>query len=163
MMKYLDLHKINALHETEIRKAISDVIDSGWYLKGKATEAFEKQYAEFCETSHCVACGNGLDALHLIFRAYKELGKLRDGDEVIVPAITFIATMAYPLSIGCKLVFADVDEHLNMDPEDVARKITPNTKAIIPVSLGGVPCDYARLFEIVEKKKYLKEMTYILW
>ena len=76
---------------------------------------------------------------------------LKAGDEVIVPAITFIATMAYPLSIGCKLVFADVDEHLNMDPEDVARKITPNTKAIYPVHMGGYPVDLDPILKLAKE------------
>lgn len=137
-MKYLDLHKINALHETEIRKAISDVFDSGWYLKGKATEAFEKQYAEFCETSHCVACGNGLDALHLIFRAYKELGKLRDGDEVIVPANTYIASILAITENNLKPVFVEPTfETLEIDENLIEANISERTKAILFVHLYG--------------------------
>ncbi len=86
--------------------------------------------------------------------AYK-YANLKPGDEVIVPAITFIATIAYPLSIGAKLVFADVDDHVNMDPKDVARKVTSKTKMIVPVHIGGYPCDMDEIMEIARKNDIL--------
>lgn len=87
-ISFLDLHKITSLHATEIAQAVQRAIDSGWYLRGHETEMFEKAYAEYIGTQYCVGCGNGLDALTLIFRAYKEMGLMHDGDEVIVPANT---------------------------------------------------------------------------
>ena len=88
MIAYLPLHKINALYDAELREAVGRVLDSGWYLKGEATRQFERDYAEYIGTRHCIGCGNGLDALMLILRAYIELGVMHEGDEVIVPANT---------------------------------------------------------------------------
>lgn len=93
MIPYLPLKKVTASHLEEIEVAIAKVVESGWYLKGEATERFENDYAAYIGTQYCVGCGNGLDALSLIFRAYKELGVMDDGDEVIVPANTFIASI----------------------------------------------------------------------
>ncbi len=93
MINYLSLQKITALHESEITTAVNQVLRSGWYLQGEHITLFEKNYAEYIGTKYCVTCGNGLDALCLIFRAYIELGLLKEGDEVIVPANTYIATI----------------------------------------------------------------------
>ena len=93
MIAYLPLHKINALYDAELREAVGRVLDSGWYLKGEATRQFERDYAEYIGTRHCIGCGNGLDALMLILRAYIELGVMHEGDEVIVPANTYIASI----------------------------------------------------------------------
>ena len=93
MIKYLDLKRINDQHDAELREAISRVLDSGWYLKGEATRLFESHYAAFIGSRYCVGCGNGLDALTLIFRAYIEMGVMQEGDEVIVPANTYIASI----------------------------------------------------------------------
>ena len=93
MIDYLSLQKITALHEAEMTAAINQVLRSGWYLQGECTTLFEKNYAQYIGTKYCVTCGNGLDALCLILRAYRELGLLKEGDEVIVPANTYIATI----------------------------------------------------------------------
>ncbi|MBO6032331.1 MAG: DegT/DnrJ/EryC1/StrS family aminotransferase, partial [Prevotella sp.] len=93
MIKYLDLKRINGQHDGEIREAVNKVLDSGWYLKGEATRQFEQAYAEYIGTRYCIGCGNGLDALKLIFRAYMEMGVMQVGDEVIVPANTYIASI----------------------------------------------------------------------
>ena len=93
MIEYLSLKRITAMHEDEINKAISDVVESGWYLNGTAVQRFEEHYRTYIGTQHCISCGNGLDALHLILRAYKELEQLHDGEEIIVPANTYIATI----------------------------------------------------------------------
>ena len=93
MIKFLDLQKINNYYAAELKEAASRVIDSGWYLLGKELESFEKAYATFCGTKYCLGVANGLDALRLIFRAYIELGIMKKGDEVIVPANTFIASI----------------------------------------------------------------------
>lgn len=90
---YLSLQKITSMHHQAISDAAQKVIDSGWYLKGEATARFERHYAQYIGASHCVGCGNGLDALTLIFRAYKEMGVLQEGDEVIVPANAYIASI----------------------------------------------------------------------
>ena len=93
MIKFLDLQKITQKYSSEIKEATNRVIDSGWFLQGKENETFEKQYAHYIGTEHCVGCANGLDALIWIFRAYIELGKLLPGDEVIVQANTYIASI----------------------------------------------------------------------
>ena len=90
MIKYLDLKRINDLHGAELREAVNRILDSGWYLKGEATRQFEAHYAEYIGTKHCIGCGNGLDALTLILRAYIEMGMMTVGDEIIVPANTYI-------------------------------------------------------------------------
>ena len=93
MMKYLELKRVNAPYEEEMRRAIDEVLQRGWYLRGEATRQFEAHYAQYIGTHHSIGCGNGLDALTLIFRAYKEMGIMADGDEVIVPANTYIASI----------------------------------------------------------------------
>ena len=102
MIAYLPLHQINALHEAELREAVSRVLDSGWYLKGEATRQFEEHYAEYIGTKYCIGCANGLDALTLIFRAYIELGVMAPGDEVIVSANTYIASILAITECGLK-------------------------------------------------------------
>ena len=93
MIKFLDLQKINAQYEIELKEAAKRVIDSGWYLMGKELESFETNYAEFCGVQHCLGVANGLDALRLIFKGYIELGIMQKGDEIIVPANTYIASV----------------------------------------------------------------------
>ncbi|WP_333579014.1 DegT/DnrJ/EryC1/StrS family aminotransferase, partial [Leyella stercorea] len=93
MIKYLDLKSVTAQHGSEISEAVQRVVESGWYLQGAENKAFCEEFASFIGTTHCVGCGNGLDALTLILRAYKEMGVMQDGDEVIVPANTYIATI----------------------------------------------------------------------
>ncbi len=93
MINYLSLKDITALHSDEITNAVERVVRSGWYLQGQETKQFEADYAKFIGSEHCVTCGNGLDALSLILRAYIELGRLKAGDEIIVPANTYIATI----------------------------------------------------------------------
>ena len=93
MLKYLDLQRLNAQHTAEINTAVQRVIESGWYLLGEEVSVFEDEYARYIGTTHCIACANGLDALTLIFRAYIEQGILQPGDEVIVPANTYIASI----------------------------------------------------------------------
>ena len=104
MIKYLDLKRINDLHDAELREAVNRVLDSGWYLKGEATRLFETHYAEYIGSRYCVGCGNGLDALTLILRGYIELGVMQEGDEVIVPANTFIASILAITACGLKPV-----------------------------------------------------------
>ena len=93
MVKLLDLQAITAMHGTEIKAAVNRVIDSGWLLQGNENKQFEADYAEYIGTENCIAVANGLDALWLIMRTYKEMGVMQDGDEIIVPANTYIATI----------------------------------------------------------------------
>ncbi len=93
MIKFLDLQEINAQYQEELKEACSRVIDSGWYLNGNELNTFEKEFSAYCATYYCVGVANGLDALTLTLRAWKELGKLKDGDEVIVQANTYIASI----------------------------------------------------------------------
>ena len=93
MIKYLELGKVTAMHGTEISEAVSRVVNGGWYLQGEETRLFEQEYAAYIGTRHCIGCGNGLDALTLILRAYIEMGVMQKGDEVIVPANTYIASI----------------------------------------------------------------------
>ena len=107
MIKYLDLKRINDLHDAELREAVNRVLDSGWYLKGEATRQFEAHYAAYIGSQYCIGCGNGLDALTLIFRAYLEMGVMHAGDEVIVPANTYIASILAITDCGLKPVLVE--------------------------------------------------------
>lgn len=93
MVKFYDLQAITAMHAEEYKEAVARVIDSGWFLQGHANQQFEAHYAKYIGTQHCIAVANGLDALYLLLRGYKEMGLIQDGDEIIVPANTYIATI----------------------------------------------------------------------
>lgn len=148
MMKYLDLKRINAPYE----HAADEVMKSGWYLKGEATRRFEEHYAEYIGTRCCVGCGNGLDALTLILRAYKEMGVMHDGDEVIVPANTYIASILAVTENSLKPVLVEPDiRTLQIDDTKIEEAITGHTKAIMIVHLYG-RCAYTkRIGEICQK------------
>ena len=138
MIKYLDLKRINDCHDRELRQAIDEVLQSGWYLKGEATHRFEQHYADFIGTKHCIGCANGLDALTLIFRAYKEMGIMRDGDEVIVPANTFIASILAITDNNLVPVMVEPDiKTLEIDDRLIEQAITTRTRAIMIVHLYG--------------------------
>ena len=149
MIKYLDLKAVNSLYDEEIRSAVSQVLDSGWYLKGEATRRFEQHYAEYIGTRYCIGCGNGLDALTLIFRAYMEMGVMQQGDEVIVPANTYIASILAITECGLKPVLVEPSwETLQIDDTLIEQAITERTKAIMIVHLYGC-CAYTdRIGEI---------------
>ncbi len=138
MIAYLPLLKINSQHDAELRAAVSRVMDSGWYLKGEATQQFETHYSAYIGTRYCVGCGNGLDALKLIFRGYIELGTLREGDEVIVPANTYIASILAITECGLKPVLVEPDiQTFQIDDRLIEAAITPRTKAVMVVHLYG--------------------------
>ena len=149
MIKYLDLKAVNSLYDEEIRSAVSRVLDSGWYLKGEATQRFEQHYAEYIGTRYCIGCGNGLDALTLIFRAYMEMGVMQRGDEVIVPANTYIASILAITECGLKPVLVEPSwETLQIDDTLIEQAITERTKAVMIVHLYGC-CAYTdRIGEI---------------
>ena len=138
MIKFLDLQAITAKYQDEIFQAVGRVVQSGWYLQGKANADFEADYARFIGSDYCVGCANGLDALILIFRAYLELGYLQPGDEVLVPANTFIASVLAITENNLKPVLVEPDpETLQIDETRMEAAITPRTKALCLVHLYG--------------------------
>ena len=137
MMPFLDLHGINARDREALIAAFTRVLDSGWYVLGKEVEAFEAEYAAYCGTQHCVGVGNGLEALVLVLRAWLELGSLRAGDEVIVPANTYIATILAITENGLTPVLVEPDATLNLDAALLEQHVSPRTRAILPVHLYG--------------------------
>ena len=156
MIAYLPLHQINDLYDTELREAVSRVLDSGWYLKGEATQRFEEAYAEYIGTRHCVGCGNGLDALSLILRGYIELGVMQEGDEVIVPANTYIASILAITECGLKPVLVEPSlDTLQIDDSKIEQAITPCTRAIMIVHLYG-RCAYTSRIGDICQEHHLK-------
>ena len=156
MIPFLSLKEVTAQHGAEIRDAVTRVVDSGWYLQGKENEAFEAEYAQFIGTRYAVGCANGLDALIWIFRAYIEMGVMQAGDEVIVPANTYIATIIALTENG--LVPVLVEPKLNtleIDDDLIEAKITPKTKALCIVHLYG-RCAYTEKIGALCKKYNLK-------
>lgn len=138
MIPFLSLKDVTALHGAEINEAVSRVVNGGWYLQGKENEKFEVDYANFIGTKYCIGCANGLDALIWIFRAYIELGVMAPGDEVIVPANTYIATILAITENGLKPVLIEPKLNtLEIDDERIEAAITPKTKAIAIVHLYG--------------------------
>ena len=138
MISFLDLKSINAQYREELVAAATRVIDSGWYILGNEVEQFEKEFAHYCETKYCLGVANGLDALILILRAYKELGIMAEGDEVIVPANTYIASILAISENGLKPVLVEPDVHTcNLNPALIEQHITEKTKAILTVHLYG--------------------------
>ena len=144
------------MHEDEINKAISDVVASGWYLNGTAVQRFEEHYRTYIGTQHCVSCGNGLDALHLILRAYKELGQFHNGDEIIVPANTYIATILAITENNLTPVLIEPDiTTLEIDDNRIETAITPRTRAIMLVHLYG-RCAYTEKISNICKQHKIK-------
>ncbi len=143
MKKYpfLDLALSNAPLMDDLKAAACDVIESGRYLHGTQTELLEEEIAQLCQARHCVSVSNGLDALRLILRAYKEMGIMHDGDEVIVPANTYVASVLAISDNGLRPVLCDIREDtMNMDSGLLDGLITERTRAIMPVHLYGTPC-----------------------
>jgi len=156
MIKFLDLQKINAQYASELKQVASDVIDSGWFLQGERVKTFERQLGDYLGVSHVVSCANGLDALRLILKAYIELGVMTEGDEVIVPANTFIATVLAITDNRLKPVLVEPDiQTYNLDISLVEQAITPRTKAIMIVHLYGRVC-WSNELENLAKKYNLK-------
>ena len=138
MIPFLSLKDVTALHGEEIRAAVARVVDSGWYLQGEENARFEENYAKFIGTKHAVGCANGLDALIWIFRAYVELGVMKPGDEVIVPANTYIATILAITENGLVPVLCEPKLNtLEIDEDRIEALVTPRTKAIAIVHLYG--------------------------
>ena len=138
MIPFLSLKDVTALHGDEIQEAVAKVVAGGWYLQGEQNALFERHYADYIGTKHCVGCANGLDALIWIFRAYIELGVMKPGDEVIVPANTYIATILAITENGLNPVLVEPrPETLEIDEDRIEEAITDRTKAIAIVHLYG--------------------------
>lgn len=156
MIDYLDLKKINHSFEPELSETVERVVRSGWYLLGEENKGFEREFADYCGTSGCVAVGNGLDALTLIFMAYCSLGLMQPGDEVIVPANTYIASILAVQRAGLKPVLCEPDwETCNIDPGRIEELITEKTKAILLVHLYGRACRMEQV-QVLARKYALK-------
>lgn len=156
MIKFLDLQKITAKYADEIHVAINRVVASGWYLQGKENKKFEADYAHYIGTKYTVGCANGLDALIWIFRAYIEMGVMQPGDEVIVPANTYIASILAITENGLKPVLVEPSiETYQIDDSRIEKAITEHTKAILIVHLYG-QCAYTNKIGELCKKYNLK-------
>lgn len=137
-IKFLNLQKVNAAHAEGLKRAAGRVIDSGWYLQGTENASFESEYADYIGVDHAIGCGNGLDALRLILKAYIELGRLKPGDEVIVPANTYIASILAITDNNLVPVLVEPDpDTLQIDPAKVKEAITRCTRAVMIVHLYG--------------------------
>lgn len=152
MVKLLDLQAITMQHGDEYKAAVNRVIESGWFLQGNENKQFEKDYANYIGTEDCVAVANGLDALYLIMRAYKEMGIMQDGDEIIVPANTYIATILSITKNNLTPVLVEPTfENLEIDIDKIEAAITPKTKGIMIVHLYGRVAYNDKLGEICKK------------
>ncbi|KAF2341464.1 DegT/DnrJ/EryC1/StrS family aminotransferase [Flavobacterium tistrianum] len=152
MIPFLDLKKINKPYETAFQEKLKSVLENGWYILGKELETFEKAFAEYCQSKYCIGVGNGFDALILIFKGYIELGKLKKGDEVIVPANTYIASILAILQANLVPVLIEPRlETYNINPDLIPEKITSKTKAILAVHLYGQLAEMQKINEIAEK------------
>ncbi|MFA7448714.1 MAG: DegT/DnrJ/EryC1/StrS family aminotransferase [Weeksellaceae bacterium] len=152
MIKFLDLQKINAQYEKELKEAATRVIDSGWYLMGKELESFESNYAAFCGTKYALGVANGLDALRLIFKAYIEMGVMQKGDEVIVPSNTYIASVLAISDNGLVPVLVEPNiETYNLDSARIEQAITSKTKAVLTVHLYGQLSIDQKMLDICKK------------
>src|SRR5574344_892258 len=152
MIPFLSLKEVTALHGAEINEVVTRVVNGGWYLQGKENEKFEADYAKFIGTKFCIGCANGLDALIWIFRAYIEMGVMQPGDEVIVPANTYIATILAITENGLKPVLVEPKLNtLQIDDDLIEAAITPKTKAIALVHLYGRLAYTDKIGEICKK------------
>lgn len=147
MIKFLDLRQVTAKYSSEIHEAVKRVIDSGWYLQGKENEDFEYNYSNYIGTKYTIGCANGLDALIWILRAYVEMGVMKPGDEVIVPANTYIASILAITENGLKPVLVEPKlETYQIDDERIEAAITERTRGILIVHLYG-QCAYTEKSE----------------
>ncbi len=156
MIPFLDLKAINQQYRDELLEAITKVVDSGWYVQGTEVKSFEQEFADYCGTEHCIGVANGLDALSVTLRAWKEMGKLRDGDEVIVPSNTYIASILAITENDLKPVLVEPDEAtFNLCPTKTEQAITSKTRVILPVHLYGQLADMPAIMNIAKQYNLL--------
>lgn len=138
MIPFYNLNQINKKYENAFALKMESIFDKGWYILGNELKSFETNFASYCGTNHCIGVGNGLDALVLILKGYVALGKLKKGDEILVPANTFVASILAILQADLVPVLVEPDpETFNIDPKEIEDKISPKTKAIMVVHLYG--------------------------
>jgi dTDP-4-amino-4,6-dideoxygalactose transaminase len=156
MIPFLDLKSINGQYADELKQACARVIDSGWYIMGNELTQFESEFANYCGTKHAIGVANGLDALILTLRAWKELGKLKSGDEVIVQANTYIASILAITENDLVPVLVEPNPAtFNLDPDLVRAAITPKTKVILPVHLYGQISPMVEIMQIAKEYNLL--------
>lgn len=156
MIKFLDLQKINAAYQAQFHEKMKLVLDNGWFILGSEVKTFEINFANYCGTQYCIGVANGLDALVLILKGYIQLGKLKKGDEVIVPANTYIASILAILQAELVPVLVEpVLETFTIDPDLIAAKITPKTKVILAVHLYGQLSEMETILAIAKQHHLL--------
>ena len=156
MIPFLDLKGINGQYRNELIEACTSVIDSGSYIRGEQGTMFEAEFSEFCGTKYCVGVGNGLDALSLVLRAWKELGMIKDGDEVIVPANTYIASILAITENRLVPVLVEPEPlTYNIDVTKISSVITSKTKVIMAVHLYGYMANMPKIMEIAKRADLL--------
>lgn len=156
MIKFFDLKKVNQRYETAFHEKLEEFMQRGWYILGDEVKLFEENFANYCHSKYCIGVGNGLDALVLIFKAYIELGKLKKGDEVIVPANTYIASILSILQADLVPVLVEPKlETYNLNPDLIAEKITSKTKAILVVHLYGQLAEMDKIDAIAKQYNLL--------
>ncbi|BCV44445.1 hypothetical protein TUM17379_14630 [Shewanella algae] len=156
MINFLDLKKNNSNYADELKEACQRVIDSGWYILGEELKHFEEEFSEYCGAKYVIGVANGLDALTLTLKAWKELGIKKNGDEVIVPSNTFIASILAISESGLIPVLVEpcLDSY-NLDVANLESAITSKTKVIVPVHLYGLACKMAEITEIARRYRLL--------
>lgn len=156
MIPFLDLKSLNAKCRSELLEACARVIDSGFYIQGRELEEFEKGFAQYCGVKYCIGVANGLDALILTLRAWKEMGKIRDGDEVIVPANTYIASiLAISANNLIPVLVEPSRKTFNIDCSNLSQVLTKKTKVILPVHLYGQICNMPEIMDFAEEHNLL--------
>lgn len=152
LIPFLDLKALNHRNVVEVERAVLDVIQSGWYILGEQCELFEREFAAYCGVNHCIGVANGLDALIIIIEAYKELGLFQVGDEIIVPANTYIASVLAISKAGLTPVLVDPEMNTyNINSDLIEEKITNKTKAIMAVHLYGQVCEMDKIIKIAKQ------------
>lgn len=156
MISFLNLKKINEIHREELKAVFEQVLDSGWYILGEHVSKFESHFASYCGTKHAIGVANGLDALTLTLRAWKEMGKLKDGDEVVVQANTYIASVLAITDNNLVPIFVDPDPiTFNLSRKNVEPVITEKTRVILPVHLYGLISPMPELMALAKERKLL--------
>lgn len=156
MIPFLDLHKVNARYDAKFKEVFSDVLDANYFILGNQVRQFEKEFGSFCGVKHCIGVGNGLDALRLILEGYKTLGRLSDGDGVLVASNTFIATIIAIKQAGLVPVLVESEaKTYNFDLNDLKSKISEDIKAIMPVHLYGQLSPVSAIMEIAQNENWL--------
>ncbi len=156
MIKFLDLQKLNQPFETQFLSKTKEFLNKGWYILGNEVQQFEQNFAQYSHAKYCIGVGNGLDALVLILKAYIQLGNLKKGDEIIVPANTYIASVLAILQADLVPVFVEPNiETYNINPDLISEAITPKTKAILLVHLYGQLAEMDKIMEVGYKHNLL--------